>query len=90
MVIGFLYMIFLLVLINKVFLGKFEIFGIVMMMCVIGGIIVMLVLFKVFKYIGMVNMYYLSLLLFGIVLLGVVFYNIVIMFICIILIGLFS
>ncbi len=49
-----------------------------------------LVLPKVLKYIGMVNMYYLSSLLFGIALLGVVFHNIVIMFICITLIGLFS
>ncbi|MCO4455604.1 multidrug MFS transporter [Staphylococcus aureus] len=87
---GFSYTTLLPVLTNKVFPGKSEIFGIAMTMCAIGGIIATLVLPKVFKYIGMVNMYYLSSLLFGIALLGVVFHNIVIMFICITLIGLFS
>lgn len=87
---GFSYTTLLPVLTNKVFPGKSEIFGIAMTMCAIGGIIATLVLPKVLKYIGMVNMYYLSSLLFGIALLGVVFHNIVIMFICITLIGLFS
>ncbi|MDQ7898965.1 staphyloferrin A export MFS transporter [Staphylococcus aureus] len=87
---GFSYATLLPVLTNKVFPGKSEIFGIAMTMCAIGGIIATLVLPKVLKYIGMVNMYYLSSLLFGIALLGVVFHNIVIMFICITLIGLFS
>lgn len=87
---GFSYTTLLPVLTNKVFPGKSEIFGIAMTMCAIGGIIATLVLPKVLKYIGMVNMYYLSSFLFGIALLGVVFHNIVIMFICITLIGLFS
>ncbi|CAJ1322034.1 staphyloferrin A export MFS transporter [Staphylococcus aureus] len=87
---GFSYTTLLPVLTNKVFLGKSEIFGIAMTMCAIGGIIATIVLPKVLKYIGMVNMYYLSSFLFGIALLGVVFHNIVIMFICITLIGLFS
>lgn len=87
---GFSYTTLLPVLTNKVFPGKSEIFGIAMTMCAIGGIIATLVLPRVLKYIGMVNMYYLSSFLFGIALLGVVFHNIVIMFICITLIGLFS
>ncbi|HCI3507666.1 TPA: staphyloferrin A export MFS transporter [Staphylococcus aureus] len=87
---GFSYTTLLPVLTNKVFPGKSEIFGIAMTMCAIGGIIATIVLPKVLKYIGMVNMYYLSSFLFGIALLGVVFHNIVIMFICITLIGLFS
>lgn len=87
---GFSYTTLLPVLTNKVFRGKSEIFGIAMTMCAIGGIIATIVLPKVLKYIGMVNMYYLSSFLFGIALLGVVFHNIVIMFICITLIGLFS
>ncbi|TXO59750.1 staphyloferrin A export MFS transporter, partial [Staphylococcus aureus] len=87
---GFSYTTLLPVLTNKVFPGKSEIFGIAMTMCAIGGIIATLVLPKVLKYIGMVNMYYLSSFLFGIALLGVVFHNIVIMFIFITLIGLFS
>ncbi len=87
---GFSYTTLLPVLTNKVFPGKSEIFGIAMTMCAIGGIIATLVLPKGLKYIGMVNMYYLSSFLFGIALLGVVFHNIVIMFICITLIGLFS
>lgn len=87
---GFSYTTLLPVLTNKVFPGKSEIFGIAMTMCAIGGIIATLVLPKVLKYIGMVNMYYLSSFLFGIALLGVVFHNIIIMFICITLIGLFS
>ncbi|EZZ88764.1 staphyloferrin A export MFS transporter [Staphylococcus aureus] len=87
---GFSYTTLLPVLTNKVFPRKSEIFGIAMTMCAIGGIIATIVLPKVLKYIGMVNMYYLSSFLFGIALLGVVFHNIVIMFICITLIGLFS
>lgn len=87
---GFSYTTLLPVLTNKVFPGKSEIFGIAMTMCAIGGIIATIVLPKVLKYIGMVNMYYLSSFLFGIALLGVVFHNIVIMSICITLIGLFS
>ncbi len=87
---GFSYTTLLPVLTNKVFPGKSEIFGIAMTMCAIGGIIATIVLPKVLKYIGMVNMYYLSSFLFGIALLGVVFHNIVIMFICITLIELFS
>ncbi|HEO8818125.1 TPA: staphyloferrin A export MFS transporter [Staphylococcus aureus] len=87
---GFSYTTLLPVLTNKVFPGKSEIFGIAMTMFAIGGIIATIVLPKVLKYIGMVNMYYLSSFLFGIALLGVVFHNIVIMFICITLIGLFS
>ncbi|HDE7937316.1 TPA: staphyloferrin A export MFS transporter [Staphylococcus aureus] len=87
---GFSYTTLLPVLTNKVFPEKSEIFGIAMTMCAIGGIIATIVLPKVLKYIGMVNMYYLSSFLFGIALLGVVFHNIVIMFICITLIGLFS
>ncbi|WP_337223917.1 staphyloferrin A export MFS transporter [Staphylococcus aureus] len=87
---GFSYTTLLPVLTNKVFPGKSEIFVIAMTMCAIGGIIATIVLPKVLKYIGMVNMYYLSSFLFGIALLGVVFHNIVIMFICITLIGLFS
>ncbi len=87
---GFSYTTLLPVLTNKVFPGKSEIFGIAMTMCAIGGIVATLVLPKVLKYIEMVNMYYLSSLLFGFALLGVVFHNIVIMFACITLIGLFS
>ncbi|CDR51367.1 MFS transporter [Staphylococcus schweitzeri] len=87
---GFSYTTLLPVLTNKVFPGKSEIFGIAMTMCAIGGIVATLVLPKVLKYIEMVNMYYLSTLLFGFALLGVVFHNIVIMFVCITLIGLFS
>ncbi len=60
---GFSYTTLLPVLTNKVFPGKSEIFGIAMTMCAIGGIL-MLVLPKVLKYIGMVNMYYLSSFLF--------------------------
>ncbi len=60
-----------------------------MTMCAIGGIIATLVLPRVLKYIGMVNMYYLSSLLFGIALFSVVFAIIPIVFICITLIGLF-
>ncbi|CDR29291.1 MFS transporter [Staphylococcus schweitzeri] len=87
---GFSYTTLLPVLTNKVFPGKSEIFGIAMTMCAIGGIVATLILPKVLKYIEMVNMYYLSSLLFGFALLGVVFHNIVIMFVCITLIGLFS
>ncbi|MDT4067504.1 MFS transporter, partial [Staphylococcus aureus] len=61
---GFSYTTLLPVLTNKVFPGKSEIFGIAMTMCAIGGIIATLVLPRVLKYIGMVNMYYLSSLLF--------------------------
>ncbi|MBE5677085.1 MFS transporter [Staphylococcus sp. SS87] len=87
---GFSYTTLLPVLTNKIFPGKSEIFGIAMTMCAIGGIVATLVLPKMLKYIEMVNMYYLSSLLFGFALLGVVFHNIVIMFVCITLIGLFS
>lgn len=87
---GFSYTTLLPVLTNKVFPGKSEIFGIAMTMCAIGGILATLILPKILHYIEMVNMYYLSSLLFGIVLLGVIVNNLTIMFICITLIGLFS
>lgn len=87
---GFSYTTLLPVLTNKVFPGRSEIFGLAMTMCAIGGIIATLILPRLLKKVSMVNMYYISSALFGVVLLGIIIHNLTVMFICITLIGLFS